>query len=194
MDQYQNEFKLAVERTLRLGYKTSTFAPRKQRILLDKFKSRKLGRTIQTSLSGSGFLKPYGLATNCTTVSQRIQAPLSEALGIGSFLTVGWVHLNGTKLWEFNEDDFIRWTTGASNNRSREVEVHAWVTLDTLEIVDATFKSTFAMLHGIPDDMGLITSHPYDLPRGCTYHPIVVGNEALDAIENSRVAHLMSQR
>lgn len=63
---------------------------------------------------------------------------------------------------------------------NQELKIHAWLTLPTMEIIDLSFPTTYAIKANQPDIIGLsITKHPKDLNHGMEYIPVLVGDDYL---------------
>ena len=65
--------------------------------------------------------------------------------------------------------------------------MHCWITLGNMQIVDFTLPSSLAIRY---DDYRnafgrIITKHPHMMTAGLNYHPKVVGEKALNRINEA---------
>ena len=118
------------------------------------------------------------LYARCVGISQLLKPIVEEVFDSEVYLTIGHILLNGEALFRSSEDELYEIFKDGINEIDRnKVNTHAWLTLDSLEIIDFTFPTTYGVLCGHPKLMGgTIAKHPEDAPEGMVYEPMLVGD------------------
>lgn len=71
----------------------------------------------------------------------------------------------------------------AASYASRTLELHAWLTLPSREIIDLTLATTLGIVRDEPDLLGRFAFiHPDDLVDNQSYHPQLLGDAYLRRI------------
>ena len=66
------------------------------------------------------------------------------------------------------------------NKVQKPLNIHAWLTLPSMEIIDFSLPTTYCIVNKIEEGMGAaITKHYSELTLGMTYEPMLVGDEFL---------------
>lgn len=123
-----------------------------------------------------------GLIAQCLPVHATLIQAVADIAGALPVLTIGCVtDTDGDQWFSVTEEEIRRWrATGAENPHA--LELHAWLTLPTMEIVDFTFVPTYAKVRRIKlDDIGCIAKHA-DALTGMTYRPVAMGNDIPDKL------------
>ena len=77
-----------------------------------------------------------------------------------------------------SEEDLERLLQNGISGNS--LSIHAWLTLPTMEILDFSLPTSFAIMHGNEEEIGgLIARHADSLTGGLKYHPMLVGEDFL---------------
>lgn len=123
------------------------------------------------------------LAGNCTTVHWNAVEELGRELGCKAYFTVGYVVDAGQEHFRFSYDDLKRWKkTGLSGQK---LKLHAWLTLDSMEIVDFTYGSTIAEV--FPNlrqyDKTLVALAPDEQEQNFHYVPLIVKDDILHQLQ-----------
>ena len=151
---YARRFDLATERTRRLGLVLPAFERREIR-LLDATVHDGLARVVRDSL-GPPETDDGNLAR--LELHYRLLGPLTAHLRVPLCFTIGAAP--GT----VDEDELRELATRRRDPRG--LRLHSWLTLPSLEIVDAT--SVREVIAGHPDELS-----------GTAYHPLIVGVDFL---------------
>ena len=93
-------------------------------------------------------------------------------------LTLGWID-DGTDHGIFRFDDAFISKSLTAGHHAADINVHAWLTLPSMEIVDASLLTTIALVQGIPERLGSVLLKQADEVVGMTYRPMLVGHEFL---------------
>ncbi|MGA3706031.1 hypothetical protein ACI2TH_22145 [Ralstonia nicotianae] len=71
----------------------------------------------------------------------------------------------------------------AGRPTARALELHAWLTLPSREIIDLTLSTTLGLVRNLPELVGRAAFiHPNDLVGNHSYHPQVLGEDYLRRI------------
>ncbi|HDY9206502.1 TPA: hypothetical protein RRJ23_004704 [Klebsiella pneumoniae] len=62
------------------------------------------------------------------------------------------------------------------------MEIHAWLTLPSYEIIDLTLSTTFAVNHNQLENAGKFIAKKADDITGLIYRPMLVGDKYLEKI------------
>ena len=106
----------------------------------------------------------------CLNVSLIVSARVEQMLEINPAITLGWIQDGGKTLFKFTPDDLDKWTRDGIDNPLK-LNLHAWLTLPGLEIVD--FSLPLSINHVDP-------SHPaspvidFWNEAKYQYHPVAV--------------------
>lgn len=170
---YTQEFRTALSRSSELGLNVPQVAFQTTRFYSDdKFMSlinqlyRKLGNSDGT----------VDLVGQCLNVHWNIRGAAESVFKCGAHLTIGYIQENEDLYFEFSYQNVKDWlTNGIDLNK---VSLHAWITLDSMEIVDLTWPSTRAKILKSQQGWGTaVTKHPDEFVNGLQYHPLVINND-----------------
>lgn len=186
---YRDLFELAVERTAELGLPAVDveyvdarhFSPGR----LKDFGSF-VAEEFVPALTG-------GLSATCIMVHSGLVGAVEEFFKCRAYFTVEPVITPKGEMYPLSAAQVRRWMTEKVD--ARDVELHAWITLDSMEILDMTFLPTIAEVSGRPEVARPIATHPDPLPRaqpqgtdpatlpnGLRYSPFVVGQAFLERL------------
>ena len=186
---YRDLFEQAVERTAELGLPdvdveyvdARHFSPGR----LKEFGSF-VAEEFAPALAG-------GLAATCIVVHSGLVGAVEEFFKCKAYFTVGSVITPKGEMYPLSAAQVHRWMTEKVD--ARDVELHAWITLDSMEILDMTFLPTIADVSRRPEIAKPIATHPDLLPRaqpqgpdpamlpnGLRYSPFVVGQAFLERL------------
>ncbi|WP_025139586.1 hypothetical protein [Achromobacter sp. DH1f] len=172
---YAADWTEALDRSARFGLKVPEMvAPGEERYLTSQ-RQAEFPYVIRRAL---GDLTVDDLVCQCMAINIRLRAVLQEWLGCEVYYTIGWVDTDaGAPLFQF-DDAFIAEKL-ANGHPGGEIGLHAWVTLPSLEVIDVSLATSFAVLQNRKDGHGgVIASHP-DTLRGFAYRPMLVGDDFL---------------
>ncbi len=113
------------------------------------------------------------------------------------WLTVGQVWLKDTPIYSPSWSELRRWKMQSLHKDDilgrSGLGIHAWLTVETGEIIDPTFLSTLASI-GIYSELSgqLLVGRDPDVIAGHRYFPMAVGNEFAEAMETNSIAPLLA--
>ncbi|MHB8346003.1 MAG: hypothetical protein ACYDHM_02270 [Acidiferrobacterales bacterium] len=121
------------------------------------------------------------LVNQCLNVHRFLQDEIAGIIGARPVLTVGGVEQDdGYPLFGFSRKDFEEWSARGAPDISK-MQIHAWLTLPSLEIIDLTFvaSATVAMtgVYSWPYPVcGLLIAQRWQDFQGIVYSPVALGD------------------
>ncbi|HEQ3590680.1 TPA: hypothetical protein VGT17_005443 [Vibrio harveyi] len=173
---YLEEFELAIERSRRLKLSDTHFKP-----LEAKYCSEK---NLESCLEFLNYkynpLKVSDLVGQCLNIHTQLMKAVEHFYGVPPIFTIGSITFGGNTYFELTEDDI----TSIISDRSPSVKanIHAWLTLPSLEILDFTFISTYESQTGESDLPKVVSQFAEDLKPHIQYHPVLTGEESLEKL------------
>lgn len=147
-----------------------------------------LGGKLHDEFSNLGIVSFAGAAGQCVKWSHALRPHVEKILGEPVLLTFGQV-LNSTRSYfDPTRADLRAWYQRglcATDFEGRSgINLHAWWTLSSGEIVDVTLWSTLSAAWKRPELLGAITGGwPDQIAPNPTYIPMVVGEDYIETIE-----------
>jgi hypothetical protein len=159
------------------------------------------GATIAPSISGVRYLNdpsffpkigrflriddPHELVAKCNVVSQVICEVIRQEVGCNAYLTVGDVTFSGEPFFNINQGYVRQLIAGGKRSLNpQHYHHHAWLTLDSMEVIDFTLNTSMALLAkdlspDIREKMlgGVMSGHGDEFRLGVQYHPVLIGEE-----------------
>lgn len=170
---YLNDFKEALLRTKRFGIKTPELEYCNKRFL-DKSGAEEASKAIQAL----GEFSVDEIAFQCLSINIKLYETLMNSLKTRVFYTIGFIAID--------EDEYFKQTDASLKQMLKDgvkgptVNLHAWLTLPSMEILDFSFPTSYGKLIGLPQMFGqVITGHADELTGGLKYYPMIVGAEFL---------------
>lgn len=177
---YVERFQAAQERTKRLGLPLPDVTPTATRFLSEP------GLTTLQAVVSEVFreLTPSDLVGRCVSIHRATREDVSRALGCEAVLTIGHVETPEMTYFGRAESDYrdnLEGTYLANLN-----QLHCWLTLPSMEIIDLTLVTSFAVIQQWEDEddhVGRpILRHGDELTGGWSYHPMLVGEAFFDEV------------
>jgi hypothetical protein len=101
-----------------------------------------------------------------------------ELVGCPVLYTIGWVD-DGTAKGMFKFDDAFISDKLKHGHSGGTVNIHAWLTLPSMEVIDVALATTIAVVQNIPEGYGGVFAQPADGLNGMAYKPMLVGPDFL---------------
>lgn len=176
---YYREFIQAYHLPRELGFpQTRVFKATGEKILIGGIEL-KLQKAIVDFVETLG--NEVQISANCLFLTLSFFEYLNEHLPLNSFVTLGYVNIAGNDWFKFSQDDLRRWVIEGLDS-PENLNMHAWLTLPSMEIIDLTLSSTIAEITGDRTIFGrVMTNAPQDSPS-IKYHPIALGTEVIKAM------------
>ena len=117
------------------------------------------------------------IAGMCMQITHELVEFLQGA-GIAAIYTLGWMSYHDHPVYRFGQNDVRRWIEQGIPNR-RKVDVHAWATLPSAEIIDPSWLSTVGIVQNKRDLIGAVIIADADQRTSHQYHPVTVDAQVL---------------
>ncbi|SEG29785.1 hypothetical protein [Billgrantia desiderata] len=175
---YVERFRAAQARTGRLGLPVPTVSTTDARFLTGPGLSDL--HALLTDLFSE--LSPKDLVAQCVSIHRATRADVSRVLGCDAVLTIGHVEMAEAVLFERSEEDYLANLEGTFLANLNQV--HCWLTLPSMEIVDLTLVTSLAVIQQWDESyVGRpILRHGDELTGGMAYHPMLLGNAFFDEV------------
>jgi hypothetical protein len=180
IEQYKTKFLEACGRAKRLGYdqgdiSSSSFS---KKLLVGR--TRDSLETLFHKVLGPK--QPEMIAGNCLGINLLLKSHIENELHLKTYFTLGSFQMDGKRIFEFTEDDIKLWLQSGVPDITK-IDIHAWLTLESLEIIDATLPTSWGIICDSPELVGgIIHEHPSELRGNVSFHPVIVGHEILPDI------------
>ncbi|WP_254367282.1 hypothetical protein [Pantoea ananatis] len=174
---YEKEFHEAIERTDSWGLCAPYFRMSDKRYT-DESTPQKLTECLQNFFEGRDIRQ---ISQKCFAVNFFMQRQVEKLLGTSLTYTLGYVEHNQHKVFYTPEEQLRERFSAPPSLRS--VDLHAWLTSPSYEIIDLTFSTTYGVVFDAPECIGLVAAQHYSLfNEALIHHPQIVGKDFLDAI------------
>lgn len=184
---YEQRFDQALKRTKDWNLAPSVFCSSKERFdtphNLQVFQ-----KVVSKHLS---HFQAEDVSQQCFAVTAALKAPLEQALGIPLTFTLGYVEYEGRKVFYSDTRDLK--TMLRKGMSSPAVNLHAWLTLPSHEVIDMTFGTTYGVVTKTPSCIGrMCFLHPDKMTDDMQYHPQLIGEDYLERIGCMRTLLMLS--
>jgi hypothetical protein len=98
--------------------------------------------------------------------------------GIDAIYTLGWMSYRDHPVYRFDQADIRRWLHAGIPDR-RKVDVHAWATLPSGEVLDPSWLSTVGIVQSKRDLIGAVIIADSEQRTMHQYHPVTVDTQIL---------------
>jgi hypothetical protein len=172
---YTSEWKDAVARTERHGLDVPPHTLTSERYFSNP---KTLAEFPYVLRDGLGELDIADVAAKCMSIHYAMIPVVEAWLGVPPLYTIGWVD-DGTDRGLFRFDESFITEKIRSGHKSGSINIHAWLTLPSLEIIDVALMTSFAVAQKKPEWLGsALTKYADDL-QGVAYKPMLVGTDFL---------------
>lgn len=172
---YREEFITALERTRKFGLFTPPLAELDtERLLTDR------AQGDLALIVNEHFADRYvsDIALQCLSINLQLRDILSDYFGKEVYYTIGDIGLENRRMYEQTEDSLLSMLENGAPGPS--INLHAWITLPSMEIIDITFPTSYGQVNDIKEMIGAtVALHPSELTGGMSYHPMIIGEEFL---------------
>lgn len=170
---YRSDWESALQRTTRFGLPAPLLPAGTRGPYLTEERLPEIFQVLREALG-----KPVStdaLVGQCLAVTWDFLPAVERWLGCQAFFTIGWVDLGPNRQWGQFDDAFIS-TMLTRGHGGGPVKVHAWLTLDSLEILDVTLMTSLAATLGTEGKGGVLAGDPDDTGQ-VVLKPMLVGSE-----------------
>jgi len=173
---YEAEFTHAIERTDTWGMCAPYFRSNPRRVTVEK--GHEISQYVQAAL---GSFTAEQISRQCIAVAFFMRKELEDLLNTSLVYTLGYVEFNQRNVFYTPESELKALLS--SPPRPAGINLHAWLTTPSYEIIDPTFWTTYGVVNNDPDSIGRIMMQHYTLfNKHLIHHPQIVGEEYLYSI------------
>jgi len=174
---YEKEFHDAIERTDSWGLCAPYFKTSDKRYIDEKI-LQKLTEYLQEFFEKRDIRQ---ISQQCFAVNFLMQRQVEKLLGTSLTYTLGYVEHIQQKVF-YTPEEQLRERLSAPPSL-RPVDLHAWLTSPSYEIIDLTFSTTYGVAYDTPECIGLVAAQHHSLfNEALIHHPQIVGKDFLAAI------------
>lgn len=159
------------------------------------------GSQIASVMRVAGIPDASRSAAQCLKWCHFLAPIFEKQLGCRVWVTVGQVWKGDAKIYGPAWGDIKRWCTEGiqleAMTSSVGFDLHAWLTVETGEIIDPTYLSTLAATLGGPYSQFagvVIWGREETLIEGHRYFPMAIGNELVESIAAKSCVPLLAAR
>ncbi|NQY43517.1 MAG: hypothetical protein HRT87_09265 [Legionellales bacterium] len=181
---YVDDFIEAVKFTSELGFKTPQIFYRKDNLELNKLND--IHQIIYDIFSKCQDIED--LAFSCCHYSQQLSDIIMEKTNYKAYLTIGTTIEGGYARFKITTDQIRERTEAIKNdpeNNNSKWSYHAWVTLETMEIIDITYFASLiacgALKPKIKNKFNYLFNKNNDI-IGVDFKPLIVGNDIAERL------------
>ncbi|RZF24678.1 hypothetical protein EVC45_37590 [Paraburkholderia sp. UYCP14C] len=193
---YKKRFTEAIEFTNRCGFKEPAAK------WLDRDVLGSDEASVREAFSAAGIDDLGSSAGQCLKWCHYLRPFLERSLGVPVRLTIGQLWTSETVIYSPTWEDIRRWSESGIDpvELAREervgVNFHAWLTLETGEIIEPTMPSSIAMVRGGKSREilgGISWGREPGFFGGHRYVPLAVGNAIAEAIGGNPYFYLLAR-
>jgi len=176
---YRNAFDAAQQRARKLGVEVAPVQFSEHSYLADLDRLSGAGHVLAKYLRDNG-LDVKDLAAQCWRANMEVKSLLEQHFGTPLTLTFGAIETSlGTIRFQMSEKELHSLVKNGLDLRAPVVNLHAWLTFPSMEILDITYLTSYGVVNDLPHLLGLVVSGQHgDLnPKNYIYHPLVVGED-----------------
>ena len=174
---YEERFDQALKRSKVWGLAPSSFSRTQERFASER-NLKVFQQVVEAHLC---HYHAEEVSQQCFAVTLMLKAPLEEALGVPLTFTLGYVEYNSCNVYHSSHQELK--TMLKKGVPSPALNLHAWLTLPSHEVIDMTFGTTYGVVNQIPSVIGrMCFLHPDDMTADMQYHPQLVGEDYLERI------------
>ncbi|WP_374448041.1 hypothetical protein [Providencia sp.] len=176
---YQDDFLKAVERTSRFNLHPVLAFSGISGQIMDAARVNDLNKILAPVFLGIHSYEQ--LVGECMPIHLKARPVLEKWLGCSVYYTLGWID-DGSSNGLFWFDDEIIAEKLAAGHQDETLNIHAWLTLPTMEIIDLTLTTTLCLLQGRKEGEGGVIVKKADELTGLSYKPMLIGETYLHNI------------
>jgi len=172
---YAAEWSAAVERTRRFSLRIPSHQIEVDQCFLTADRHAEFPYVVR---QGLGDLDFSDVVAQCLSIHYRLAPIIQKWLACPVLYTLGWVNY-GTDEAMFKFDDAFIAKMLKYGYAGGALDIHAWLTLPSMEVIDVALSTTIAVLQNMPEGYGGVIAQPADGLKGFAYKPMLVGSDFL---------------
>ncbi len=121
------------------------------------------------------------IQTRSLMIHRELRPIVEKVFDTPAFYTIGSVHLPPEDYFKLRDETITELIKAGP--KDKDLELHAWLTLPTMEIVDFSINTTLAAVLETPEIAGrVLAAHPSQFKGGLAFHPVLVGEDLLNRL------------
>jgi len=173
---YLNEWGMAINRSVGFGFAVAGHTVNTSLRYLDQKRHSEFPYVVR---DGLGDLDFADVVAQCLAINFRLLPVIAEWLQCPVMYTLGWVD-DQTEKGMFRFDDAFISQKLRDGHGFGVVNMHAWLTLPSMEIIDVALSTSMGVLQGKPEMNGRVIAMYADSLKGMAYKPMLVGTDFLE--------------
>ncbi len=173
MANYIDEWNAAVNRTRKFGLDVPPYEPAINKLWLDANAHARFPYVVRDAI---GEVPPEEIGLQCMSIHYRLQSVVQDWLGCPALYTIGWID-DETPTGMFRFDDAFIQDRLDNGHPSSQVNLHTWLTLPSMEVIDVSLATSIALVQKKPALMGGVIAQLSDGLKGMKYKPMLVGSD-----------------
>ena len=174
---YHNEFNAAIERSQKFNLATPKFEYEPVNRWLDEKAMHEFPFVIQKEMPD---ITLADITLQCMSLHYRLLPVIEDWLKCPVAYTIGWVSMDdGSDLFKFDEKFIAEKLNAPKTTVGDTVNIHAWLTFPSMEVLDMSLPTSFAVLQNKPENQGAVLAKHADSITGFSYRPMLVGEDFL---------------
>ncbi|STQ90032.1 hypothetical protein [Iodobacter fluviatilis] len=182
---YHLAFIEARERTINFGLEVDSISFKKQTFLSDMESASKLAQAL-SEFYFENKIRADDVAGQCWRINIFIKIFLEEYFGVPLVLTIGYIedYPNNVyyKMTEAEIAELLNSPEGHNGNYA--ANLHVWLTLPSMEILDVSFMTSFGKVNNKPELLGTVVYGPPEKlsTPNFNYKPMVLGEHFINRV------------
>ena len=177
MTTYKEEFQTALEFSETQKMYDETYTT-KETIYVEEWLMYDLSAKIAELFTKESYMKFMGDAQSSSRLHNTFKPIVDKLLNTNAVLTTGYVKVanDAHEVEEFGKFTQADAALALKEGKLPE-KLHAWLTLDSGEILDLAFMTIYGLIYNEDSLLGsILANKPENLSGGMEYHPIFVGD------------------
>ncbi|NHQ86813.1 hypothetical protein HA050_11855 [Iodobacter sp. HSC-16F04] len=182
---YHRTFIEARERTINFGLEVDSISFKKQTFLSDMESASKLAQVLSEFFIENN-IRADDVAGQCWRINIFIKNFLEEHFGVPLVLTIGYIedypNFDYYKMTEAEIATLLNSPMGHNGNCA--ANLHVWLTLPSMEILDVSFMTSFGKVNNKPELIGTVVYGPPEKlsTPNFNYKPMVLGEHFINRV------------
>jgi hypothetical protein len=172
---YATDWAAAVARCERFGLDMPAHDLQPSRRFLTAARHAEFPHVVQRGLGDLDF---PDVVSQCLSIHYQLAPVLEQWLGCPVMFTLGWVD-DGTPKGMYKFDDTFVAEKLKHGNAGLTINIHAWLTLPSMEVIDVSLATTIARVQKLEKGHGAVLAMQADEIKGFAYKPMLVGSDFL---------------
>lgn len=173
-NQYCEEFNQAYQRSLMFKLQVQNIPPKGEKLLTES--------RLQVIYGEAYRLHIGEVNKQCLNIHFVFKARLEKLWGIPIIYTIGYVSTpNSGDMFKKSEEELFKLMQ--EKIMPSEFKLHAWLTLPSMEVIDLSFPTSYAIHNGVKPKQNqvssIVASYPHEVEDLVCYHPMVLGEDYL---------------